>query len=79
MLDKSKIFCLKFYSVFSLLFMFAGGKDSFFSLAEDKSRGRELEKEQRVFFPSAVAVILSKPANLFPNFFFPSDRQHFSY
>lgn len=49
-LDKSKIFCLKFYFVFSLLFMFAGWKDYFFSLAEDKSRGRELEKEQRVFF-----------------------------
>lgn len=32
-LDKSKIFCLKFYLVFSLLFMFAGGKDYFFFIS----------------------------------------------
>lgn len=70
-LDKSKIFCLKFYSVFSLLFMFAGGNDSFFSLAEDKSRGRELQKEQCVvFFPARSLLFCPNQQTCFPFFFF---------
>lgn len=70
-LDKSKIFCLKFYSVFSLLFMFAGGNDSFFSLAEDKSRRRELQKEQcGFFFPARSLLFCPNQQTCFPFFFF---------